>query len=123
MSDIISNILYARLCGIIVALYNWIFYVEIYPCSNRFKKFLWVSIELPVICYSQPGQASLIYGDILELYYLETLKNQIQNIAEQYRYTLRTTGELRKKSKIRHVSTACVDDTGMTKNSSNIHGK
>ena len=37
--------------------------------NNRFEKFLWVSIELPVICHSQPGQASLIYGDILDIYY------------------------------------------------------
>ena len=41
--------------------------------NNRFEKFLWVSIELPVICHSQPGQTSLIYGDILDIYYLETL--------------------------------------------------
>ena len=42
--------------------------------NNRFEKFLWVSIELPVICHSQPEQASLIYGDILDIYCLETRK-------------------------------------------------
>ena len=58
---------------VIVTLLNGIFLLK-YTCSNRFEKLVWVSIELPVICHSQPEQASLIYGDILDIYCLETRK-------------------------------------------------
>ena len=67
--------------------------------GKTFPSFCWTTAYILFICYN----TIILFGEVLELYYLETLKTTMLKIFsyhKQYRYSLRTVGELPKEHTI-----------------------